>query len=228
MTGRRSYIKPLRPLIVPALLSVLVFGLIIAIKPLGGVDQAITSAIDALPSNLTPLATAISYLGSVPVLVGAAVGMALVELLRRHPVRASIVMLSLTSLLAFLAVKMTVRRARPVTEFVASHGLHDFSFPSGHAAGSAGVYGAIALVLWTSSRRQAVRALSIGLIILIILIGISRVYLGAHYPTDVLGGWLVALIIISLLRSLSLALAKRSPRSTSEAIEDTTEAKPAS
>ncbi len=73
------------------------------------------------------------------------------------------------------------------------------SFPSGHAMNSAVVYLTVALVLGHAAARQGVRAYLLGLAIaLIACIGISRVYLGVHYPSDVLGGWLVGGSLVTL------------------------------
>ena len=74
----------------------------------------------------------------------------------------------------------------------------DASFPSGHALGSLVVYGWLALWLW----RQSHRLPAIFLLVWIALIAFSRVYLGIHYPTDVLASlalgvpWLT--VVISL------------------------------
>jgi undecaprenyl-diphosphatase len=61
------------------------------------------------------------------------------------------------------------------------------SFPSGHACGSAVAYGAIAAVTGSP-------VIAIVVTVLVLLIGISRIYLGAHYPSDVVAGWLIGIL----------------------------------
>ncbi|GFH42798.1 phosphatase PAP2 family protein [Lactococcus hodotermopsidis] len=82
-------------------------------------------------------------------------------------------------------------RSRPsVVHLVVEYG---FSFPSGHAATGLMVYGCLMVLicqrLHSSSIKWLIRVL---LTIFIVLIGISRVYLGVHYPSDILGGWLLS------------------------------------
>lgn len=226
MTDRRPWIHSSRPLIFPILLMAGLGTLIITLSSLSFVDRALVALVDFIPRGLNPEFNLIAKLGDVPVLIVVAIVAAAYELFRRHKVRAIVTAASLSSLLAFRAIKELVRRARPVSEFVASHGLHDYSFPSGHSTGSAALYGILAVIIWNNSRRLVARIVTGLLILLIVLIGLSRVYLGAHYPTDVLGGWLLALIVVSILRSISLASAKRSQRPLGEALEDTTELSP--
>ena len=75
-------------------------------------------------------------------------------------------------------------------------------FPSGHALFSLCFYGTLAGLLVGRLRRPAARAaVWAAAALLILAIGISRIYLGVHYPTDVIGGYLVAAFWISVFCS---------------------------
>ena len=64
------------------------------------------------------------------------------------------------------------------------------SFPSGHSMNSAIVYLTLAVLLARSFTERKLRAFTIGVAVLLVLtIGFSRIYLGVHYPSDVLAGW---------------------------------------
>jgi undecaprenyl-diphosphatase len=68
------------------------------------------------------------------------------------------------------------------------------SFPSGHAMSAAVVYGTVAYLAGRLQRRRISRALTMALAgLIIVLIGVSRVYLGVHYPSDVLAGVIIGL-----------------------------------
>jgi membrane-associated phospholipid phosphatase len=90
---------------------------------------------------------------------------------------------------AVTLVKNEVSRPRPtlVPHWV---DVHNASFPSGHAAGSALVYLTIAALATQVLRDEAARRYVLALaIVLVGAIGISRVVLGVHWPSDVLAGW---------------------------------------
>lgn len=98
-------------------------------------------------------------------------------------------------------LKLWFRRARPDVPWALSS-EQSFSFPSGHAMLSFAVYGAIAYLLWRSFARPLFRVVTVLLTALLVLgIGASRVYLGVHYPSDIVAGfvaggiWLTAVIL---------------------------------
>jgi undecaprenyl-diphosphatase len=77
--------------------------------------------------------------------------------------------------------------------------VYTTSFPSGHAMESAIVYLTLAAILMRASQSRATKIYILGIAVLLTtLVGLSRVYLGVHYPTDVLGGWIVGFIWASI------------------------------
>lgn len=85
-------------------------------------------------------------------------------------------------------LKVIFQRARPVIEHLVEQG--GLSFPSGHSMGSMICYGGILFLLTKIIRQEKLRiGLFIFAAVLILLIGISRIYLGVHFATDVIGGF---------------------------------------
>jgi undecaprenyl-diphosphatase len=95
----------------------------------------------------------------------------------------------LSGWLASTGLKILVARARPdVVPHLVDVG--DLSFPSGHAMVSAVTYLTLGALLARTQRRRATRIFVMAAgILLAVIIGLSRIYLGVHYPTDVLAGW---------------------------------------
>jgi undecaprenyl-diphosphatase len=162
------------------------------------------------PAWLLPLARDLTALGSVPVLTLAVLlVMGLLALERRSAMLALVFAAGVGALLLTTFLKDLFHRPRPeiVPWLTAAQGP---SFPSGHALGSAAVYVTMAALLARTSSRPAVKAyfLACGLVATL-LIGASRVYLGVHYPTDVLGGWTIGICWAVLCWSAASLLQRR-------------------
>jgi undecaprenyl-diphosphatase len=90
-------------------------------------------------------------------------------------------------------LKGVFQRARP--ELIESgYQASFYSFPSGHATVAVGFYGMLTVILAYRLRGAARWAVAVCGLLLVLLIGFSRLYLGVHYPTDILAGYLSALL----------------------------------
>ena len=78
-----------------------------------------------------------------------------------------------------------------------------YSFPSGHSSGAVSLYGSLA------AHEKKNRLLLVIAILLPLLVGFSRVVVGAHYPTDVLAGWLLGLLVVLLIPWLQRKIKNR-------------------
>jgi undecaprenyl-diphosphatase len=109
-------------------------------------------------------------------------------------------------------MKSAVARPRPPWEHLVVAG--GFSFPSGHSLNSSAVYGLLALVAWRAGRLPApVRRLAaVAGLGLPLAVGLSRIALGVHYPSDALGGWLGGAALVALGAVVIDRLAAMEPR----------------
>jgi undecaprenyl-diphosphatase len=100
---------------------------------------------------------------------------------------------------------------RPRPELVAHMvEVHTLSFPSGHAMLSAVTYLTLGVLLARLSPRRAVKAYVVGVAVLLtLLVGCSRVFLGVHWPTDVVGGWCVGAAWALLCWQVAVILQRR-------------------
>jgi undecaprenyl-diphosphatase len=156
-------------------------------------DRAVLLWIGAnVPAWMDGPMRAATTLGYYYVVLPLLAAITLVFYLRRWRLSAVMLVISTAgSVFLTTVLKAVFRRARPeVIDSGYSAGF--YSFPSGHATVAVGFYGALALILAYHLRgpaRWAVVALGTAMVL---LIGFSRLYLGVHYPTDVLAGFLAA------------------------------------
>ena len=98
-------------------------------------------------------------------------------------------------------LKALIERPRPEigAERLAELGVDSFAFPSGHAQSFTIFYGFLALLIWQKSRRPWVRRIGVAcMLTMIALVGISRVYLGVHWPSDVVGAYGIGVLWLLL------------------------------
>jgi membrane protein DedA with SNARE-associated domain/membrane-associated phospholipid phosphatase len=141
------------------------------------------------------------------VIIPVALIVAAVFVVRRRSYRpfAQLAAAVVSSIVLYDEVKALVHRARPPVAVRLVH-VSGFSFPSGHATIAVGVWGAITLVVASgrSVRTKVLPGAAAGMISLVV--GVSRLYLGVHWFTDVVGGFALGAAILSCIASLSLVL----------------------
>lgn len=109
--------------------------------------------------------------------------------------------LSFTVIITVLSnqiIKNIVKRPRPSHIRLIKQG--GYSFPSGHAMISIAVYGFLLYYVQTNCKNKKKKSfISALLIILILMIGCSRIYVGVHYPTDIIGGYCLSIYILKMV-----------------------------
>lgn len=185
-------------------LMTLILGLladeVIKGEPLTGVDAQLSNWLYANRSPfLTKLFWGVTSLGSTLVASVIAIVVGLYLLSRRQPYWFATITLSIFGgMILNRLLKLAFQRARPEFDdpIISFAG---YSFPSGHTMTATVVYGALAALLFIKASSRRARVLVVlGSSLIIALIGFSRIYLGAHYLSDVLGAIAEGLAWLSL------------------------------
>lgn len=171
-----------------------VFGFIvlsISQEWINAFDRSVTHAVQSLESpGTTRIMEALSMIGTAKFVIGIMIAAMLVlYFVLGH--RRELLFLTAVSLGAYLlstAIKLLYKRERPdLHRLVEENG---YSFPSGHSMLAIALYGSLAYLLWKHTRSWISRVVLLFCSsVMIIGIGFSRIYLGVHYPSDVLGGY---------------------------------------
>ncbi len=171
---------------VPVLLVARIANEVAEHEPLS-FDVPILSFMDSLSSDLLDhFVASATHLGGVGIVASATVLVVILaykKLGRRAAALAMIV--AGGAAVINVSLKLLFQRARPdVFDTIVTEST--YSFPSGHAMGSSALALSIVILLWNTKWRTA--SIIIGFFY-VVFIGISRIYLGVHYPSDVLAGW---------------------------------------
>ncbi len=167
-------------------------------------DASIRTAMRQMQSPMwTALFLAVTKLGSTLYLaiIGVVVGIIFIILRWFRSLFIFMVVMSGQGILD-RGCKLLFARPRP-SSLINYKAVESFSFPSGHAVASLCLYGTIAWIVASRLENSAAKA-GTGLFaaVLIFLIGMSRVYIGVHYPTDVMAGFLAAAIWTAAVLSI--------------------------
>lgn len=191
-------------MVLAAMAAALFCGLAVAVETngLAGYDEAVRMEVHSLASPLlTLLAEKLTWLGSLGVL--ALLGVVAVAVLVHAGRRDGAALLTVTMVGALVlenGLKFSFQRVRP-PPFFGSEPL-TYSFPSGHALFSLCFYFGLATAAARSMQSGAIKTgIWLAAVFLVLAIGGTRIYLGVHYPSDVLGGYLVAIAWIAILLS---------------------------
>lgn len=164
-----------------------------------GFDDTIRSFVHQYASPaLTDVMRFASFLGSTLFLtIFGVVIFVIFWLLKRRRAATFFVITMAGSTILLVTLKTVFRRARP-EPFFETILPASYSFPSGHSLSSFCFYGVLAAIISTRVERRFLKAVIwAGAFLLIALIGLSRIYLGVHYPSDVVAGYAAAFVWVT-------------------------------
>ncbi len=188
--------RTLVPLVIVTAAALLFTLLLLLVRlrwaPLESADHGAATGLNSLIAGhpvAVRIVKAVTWLGSGGVLWTLTGAAAVVLAVRRQwRLTAYLLVVGVGELVLDPVLKALVGRLRPVVAHPIAYGNGD-SFPSGHALGSIVCYGALFLVFLPAVRGTWRRVFTAVIVTLIAAIGISRLLLGVHYISDVLGGW---------------------------------------
>ena len=160
------------------------------------IDDVIHNTVLHMHSEITTkVMHGVTFLGSTVFIVLLAIVLFIIFLWKKRKVYAySTVGILIISTIINNVIKIIIRRNRPSYMTVIEN---SFSYPSGHMMASTTLYGFLAYLIIKSNMQKKYKTIySTLLVLLIICIGISRIYLGAHFFSDIFGGALISLTLL--------------------------------
>lgn len=184
-------------------LGFIVLSVLVWIFPESSIDRGFSAKVQQHRYPVLDTAMKlISYPGYTEYAGFIVLGVALIFLLGRYKKEALFVVFTLASGIVSSLVKMLVNRPRPSADIVrVIEETRQQSFPSGHTQFYVVFFGFLVVLMYTLKNLSRWLRLCVGSfsLLLIFIIPFSRVYLGAHWFTDVIGGFMLGLICLSIL-----------------------------
>jgi undecaprenyl-diphosphatase len=169
---------------------------VVAKGPLTELDGSVANRLNDWVHNSPAAVRALEGISNIgkPITLFVLVTAAVLYLLWRRRIRLALylVVTSAGGGLVDTAVKILVNRPRPVVDHPIATALGK-SFPSGHAMSATVTYGALALVFLPALPRRWRPVALCGVVLLVLAIGTSRLFLGVHFVSDVVGGFVLGL-----------------------------------
>ncbi|MFS0689509.1 phosphatase PAP2 family protein [Sporosarcina sp. 179-K 8C2 HS] len=211
--------SPIRPSV--AIILCIVFGgafafIVTAILSdmIGGFDRSVIDAIQGLEAPwLTSIMLAFTFIGSTKVVMflTTAVTVLLIWKFGTRSLAYFFFFTMIGTIILFQALKLVYKRPRPEFHRLAEVG--GYSFPSGHAMMAFSLYVLFTYLFWRHIQSTAGRiALVAFAIFMFVMISASRIYLGVHYPSDILGGAIASAFWLTLMAFLFVLSEKRKKR----------------
>ena len=152
-----------------------------------------------ISDSLTPIVKFITNLGGTIFLIFLTILLLIIFLFKfkNKKIGFAIVINIINSALLNMILKNILQRPRPEEFRIIS--VTGYSFPSGHSMNSMAFYGFLIYLIYIKIENKYIKFFLISILsVLIILVGISRIYLGVHYTSDVLAGFLISIVYLIL------------------------------
>lgn len=159
-------------------------------------DSFIGKTVGKVPKQLLR-SSAILGKFTIPSAWATALSVLIIWSLHAHSFRAAYLVI-LVCIPTATILKLFIRRKRPQTIYTDAMRIKSYSFPSSHAYSGALGGG----FLTTLAVQNDMPFISIALVVFVLVIGISRIHVGAHYPSDVLAGWLMGGAVLTAILTL--------------------------
>ena len=184
-------------LIIGLLILLIIDATLILTNNISWFDNSIYNIVISIKSDfMTNIVKGITFLGSVKFIIIINVLLFIYAMFKKKYKLLLITISSITSPIVNNILKVIFKRPRPILINLIEE--TSYSFPSGHSMISILFYGSI-IYLLNKYKIKYYKLISVILSVLILLIGLSRIYLGVHYPSDVLGGYLTAGICLTII-----------------------------